>query len=165
MIGLLFCGAAHALAPDEEPDRVKPHQTTSRGEPPLSPDAFDPDPNPLTLELQRPADWLELAAGIGESASQFNPDPGAALRPVPTPSFFDESLGRLPEFGAETVALPRGPVRRVWLAERQSSLSGYGWLEPVPVGMQLPRGDVRANDPLELNFHNPHYPEFVRPAP
>lgn len=157
---LIPCFAAYVLADaqrENAPDRLKPHQTVSRGEPPKSPEVFDPDPNPLRLGLPISEGSLASRKTPSESSCQFNPDPGAWQR-TPVERHDWERPFRLPSvFGTEPLpadkSLPRENVRRVELLYVEPEpQSGYG-LDPLPAKLKLPRDNVRANDPLEINFH------------
>ncbi len=162
LLALLAAGALFAETLD--PDRVKPHQRVSMGEPAA---VMDPDPNPLVWppnDLNQPRYRWAVERDITPRGAPFNPDPGAWWKPPPRRSVLDTNFGELPRYGAEPVAVEAGDVRRaVWRLE-VTAPGQYGF-EPLPPGLELPREQVRANEPIELNFHNPHYPEFEKTWP
>jgi hypothetical protein len=156
--GLALCCAAHAISPEIDPDRPKPHQTPSRGAPPQSPATFDPDPNPLVLPVPAAPEFFELSRTTGAGASPFNPDPGATHAPARPKPFFDETLGELPAYGEETLPVMPPVTRRVEFVPREPALVLREWIEPLPAALQLPRDNVRANEPLPVHFHASDYP-------
>lgn len=158
---------AGALAGGKPPAQA-PAQRVSRGEPPLAPTEFDPDPNPLVWppnDLNAPKlDW-HVERTFAARVPPFNPDPGAMVRPPPPRrSVLDTNFARVPRYGEEPVAVGEGHVRRAqWRLEVELP-GNYGW-EPLPAELALPRREVRANEPIEINFHNPHYPKFEKEWP
>lgn len=145
-----------------------PPQRISRGEPPLAPTEFDPDPNPLRWppnDLNQPRWTWEVERPFSARARPFNPDPGAMLKAAGARrSVLDTNFGRLPRYGEEPVEQDSGAVRRArWRLEVEWP-GNYGW-DPLPPELALPRHEVRANQPIEINFHNPHYPKFERTWP
>ena len=65
---------------------LKPHQAISTNTPPASPEIFNPDPNALELPEPPQTDFLWTRRVFVSTNSpplpQFNPDPGASLRPA-----------------------------------------------------------------------------------
>ncbi|MCS7049049.1 MAG: hypothetical protein NZ483_07130 [Verrucomicrobiae bacterium] len=166
-IALSVAGASVGWAGGGAPKKAPP-QRISPGEPPLAPTEFDPDPNPLLWppnDLNRPKWRWDFERTFAPRAAQFNPDPGAMLRaPAPRRSVLDVNFGRLPRYGEEPVAVPDGVVRRAQWRLEVDWPGDYGW-EPLPAELALPREEVRANEPIEINFHNPHYPKFEKTWP
>ena len=66
--------------------RLKPNQAVSTNTPPASPEIFSPDPNAPVLPEPPQTDfrWTRQIVVSTNSTpqSQFNPDPGASLRPA-----------------------------------------------------------------------------------
>src|SRR5712671_117423 len=67
-------------------NRLKPHQAVSSNTPPASPEIFNPDPNAPQLPEPPPTDirWTRrvVVSTNATVSAQFNPDPGASLRPA-----------------------------------------------------------------------------------
>jgi hypothetical protein len=157
------CAVASAdsrLAEDEQPDRPKPHQVVSKGEPPQSPATFDPDPNRIDLFAlqftEHGSDWQVRVFRSASATAGFNPDPGAA----PPPSLelvLDSNFNAFPPYGSEPVSeklrLPRGDLRRVMILPAEARAPGNYGLDPLPNSLRLPRREVRSNQPIEINFH------------
>ena len=96
-----------------------------------------------------------------KSPEQFNPDPGAALRPSASPeeSYFKTNLIEFPNFEMAPVpaslALPRRSLEQVSIVPAApEALPSYG-LAPLLSGEKLPRADTRANIFIPTDWHAP----------
>jgi len=145
---------------------LKPHQAVSTNTPPLSPTVFDPDPNRLQLPAQpgRTNAWTEkvLLSTNGPPALQFNPDPGAGLRPPANEpaALFNEPtappLFREPAI-APALALPRTQVRQNEIVPVPVTPPVNYGLGPLTNGLALPRANTRRNLKITSDFEVPHY--------
>ena len=164
---LVFAGVLAGLSPTgRAQDAVKPHQLVSTNQPPASPEIFNPDPNRVHLPEPPPTNfrWSRRVVVGGRPAplAQFNPDPGASLRP-PTNApvtLFNEPAAP-PQFVPPTIpadqTLPREAVRigEVFPPTNPPPRS-YG-SEPVPDGLALPRQNVRREQKIHQDFQVPKY--------
>ena len=163
--------ASGVLAEQTDPDRLKPHQIVSHGSPPSSPATFSPDPQgqpvlpqpleaaPLTLEIQ-----VTVSSGPPPlTPAQFNPDPGSAQNQTPTlpPPFFRPEFTLGPLYGQEPVPgsfeLPRFSTEMKEIVEIEPCLTPDSRREPLPPALQLPRTEVRANEPITNKWEEPEY--------
>jgi hypothetical protein len=153
-----------------EQTRLKLYQTISLGEPPQSPEEFNPDsgipltPKPLFQEnaLQWQRKVRISSAPAPQSPPVFNPDPGASQsRPKPE-SVFDTQFSLVPLYTGEPVAneleLPRENVRQGGFEPAETPPAATYGREPLPPELKLPRYGARANQRIEFEFHNPDYP-------
>ncbi|MBI4662952.1 MAG: hypothetical protein HY735_29435 [Verrucomicrobia bacterium] len=144
-------------------------QTLSRGEPPQSPETFNPDSGvpPISAplfgesELQLQFRVRVSPAPVPQAPAVFNPDPGAwQARPEPKP-ILDTQFSILPPYRGEPIEqnldLPRESIRRGEL-EPVESPPAVSVSEPVPNDLKLPRTNTWANQRIEFEFHNPDYP-------
>lgn len=157
---------AGAASPVFSSDALKPHQAVSTNAPPASPEVFSPDPNPVQLPEPPQTDfrWVRrvTVSTNSEPQPQFNPDPGASLRPptnAPT-ALFHEPVAP-PVFTPPAIpydqSLPREDVRIGELLEPPApALRSFG-SEPLMNGLALPRQDVRRELKIYQDFGVPKY--------
>jgi len=153
-----------------DPNTLKPHQTVSLGEPPLSPASFNPDAGvpPIRTNLFDEAEiTLQLKRILSRPPAPlppavFNPDPGAAFAvQPPSTSFFTNEFSLSPFSGdpiPENLALPRTNLvsHQLFVVEPPPP-SNYGG-EPLPKDLALPRKGVRSNQHIQYQWHDPDYP-------
>ncbi|HWN96174.1 MAG TPA: hypothetical protein VNT99_14155, partial [Methylomirabilota bacterium] len=142
-----------------------------RGAPPLAPDQFNPDsgtrlpPNfvgdaAVAYELRRQTNRVEP-----EPSPQFNPDPGASLKPPvePPKPFFRYDYVPLPVFSGEPISpelrLARTNTTRaeLLLREPETPPPPHGW-EPLTNGLALPRSNAVENLPIPTHWRIQDYP-------
>lgn len=175
--GLFFGAALTGLTSDA----LKPNQAVSTNPPPASPEIFNPDPNRVNLPEPPPTDfrWTRNVAVSTNSPTQpqFNPDPGASLRPptnIPA-ALFDEPSAP-PVFTPPAIpadqSLPRENVRvGELLPPSNPPPRSYGD-EPLPKDLALPRENTRRELKVNREFTAPkfslerrHYPTNTTPRP
>jgi len=149
-----------------EANQIKPHQSVSTNPPPASPENFNPDPNPLNLPEPPQTDFRWTRRVVVSTNSnpqpQFNPDPGASLRP-PTnapAALFDEPgvppLFTPPEIPAGN-SLPREAVRLgEYFPPTNPPPRGFG-SGPLTNGLALPRENTRRELKIYQDFRVPDY--------
>ena len=147
-------------------DRLKPLQAVSTNTPPASPEVFNPDPNAVQLPPLPQTDfrWRQrvvVSTNLPPNP-QFNPDPGASLRPPANApaALFNEPVTP-PIFTPPSVppdlALPREDLRlNESLPPPKPAPSGYG-LEPLTNGLALPRENTRRELKIYPDFADPKY--------
>ena len=129
-------------------DRLKPYQAVSTNTPPASPEIFNPDANAPQLPEPPPTDFRWTRQVIVSTNStpkpQFNPDPGASLRPVSNApaALFHEPIAP-PVFTPPAIPAENPlPRKRVRLGENFPPANppprSYG-SEPLTNGLALPR--------------------------
>jgi len=147
-------------------NRLKPYQAVSTNTPPASPDIFSPDPNALQLPEPPQTDFRWTRQVIVSTNSvpqpQFNPDPGASLRPgtnAPA-ALFHEPVAPpifMPPVISADQSLPRGDLRiGEIIPPTNPPLRNYG-SDPLPNGLQLPREDTRRELKIYRDFGVPEY--------
>ena len=146
--------------------RLKPHQAVSTNTPPASPEMFSPDPNAPQLPEPPQTDSLwtrRVVVGTnGTPAAQFNPDPGASLRPATNAStaLFNEPAAPpvfTPPAIPSELALPREAVRlEEMFPPTNPPPRSYG-SEPLTNGLALPREDTRRELKIYQDFGVPEY--------
>jgi hypothetical protein len=152
-------------------NRLKPYQAITTNTPPASPEFFNPDPNALKMPPLPQTDFRWRSRVIVSTNSppqpQFNPDPGASLRPPTNPpaALFNEPTAP-PIFTPPPIppdlSLPRPDVRLdEILPPPKPRPTGYG-LEPLTNGLALPRRDTRRELKIYPNFGYPKY--SLRPS-
>jgi hypothetical protein len=160
--GLVAASSAAGLADDA----LRPHQAVSTNTPPASPEIFNPDPNALELPEPPQTDFLwtrrVIVSTNSEPQPQFNPDPGAGLRPATNlpAALFNEPVAP-PVFTPPAIPpdllLPREDVRIGELLEPPApELRSYG-SGPLTNGLALPRENVRRELRIYQDFGAPHY--------
>jgi hypothetical protein len=158
----LAIGAASSLAAD---DQLKPHQAVSTNAPPASPENFNPDPSELNLPPLPPltTNWSRnVSVSSNAPSPQFNPDPGASLRPpagAPAALFNEPSAPPIftPAPIAPEQSLPRAEVRSgEILPPTAPTPLNYG-LEPLTNGLALPRANTRRELRINRDFSVPKY--------
>lgn len=147
-------------------DRLKPHQGVTTNTPSASPEIFNPDPNALRLPALPRTDFnwrMRVAVSTNSPPQpQFNPDPGASLRPPTNPpaALFNEPAAPamfIPPPIPPALALPREGVRLDELLPPPKPVpSGYG-MEPLTNGLALPREDARYQLKIYPDFGGPNY--------
>lgn len=173
MLVLSSLAAGVVLSPVAKADRffsdingLKPHQALSTNPPPASPELFNPDPSLRELPSLPQTDfhWTRrvVVSTNSEPLPQFDPDPGATLRP-PTnlpAALFNEPTAP-PIFTPPAIppdeSLPRQNVRldEIFPPARPQP-TGYG-LEPLTNGLALPRYDTKRELRVDQEFYIPHY--------
>ena len=159
----LVAGGTTAIQAD---DTVKPHQAVSTNTPPAAPGLFNPDPNLVQLPepLQTDFYWVRrvVISTNPPPAAQFNPDPGATLKPSTNMSsaLFNEPVAP-PAFTPPIIpydqSLPREDVRIGELLEPPAPpMRSYG-SEPLTNGLALPRMNVRRALKIYQDFRLPKY--------
>jgi hypothetical protein len=169
------------LAETNAANHLKPHQAVSTNTPPASPEIFNPDPNALSLPEPPESDvrWTRRVVVSTNSApaAQFNPDPGASLRPAtnaPAALFIEPSAPLLftPPAIPPEQALPREGVRlEEILPPTNPPPRSYG-SEPLTNGLALPRENTRRELKIYQDFRVPEaslrkfaYPADTEPRP
>jgi hypothetical protein len=163
--------SAQSLPPN--PDAPKPHQKVFTGEPPSSPEIFNPDTG---LKLPAPETTNEIILRVEKANSVnattnyfFNPDPGAMLRtPATNETFFKTNYGILPapkdDRFEKIVRQPgREKLRLNQLRAVEIEKPNTFDTAPIPPELKLPRYDTRANEKIQHKFHNPDYPIHYAP--
>jgi len=152
-----------------DPNRLKPHQAINGGPPPRSPAVFNPDPNNLSLPTNAPpaTNWSRRISVSTNAAPvpplQFNPDPGANLKPATnaSPPLFPNDVVLPPRFTPPAVppeqALPRSGVRQGEIVPPRTAPPGSFGLEPLPKNLELPRENARRNLKIDQKFEVPEY--------
>jgi hypothetical protein len=145
---------------------LKPNQAVSTNTPPASPEIFTPDPNAPQLPEPPQTDfrWSRQVVISTNSTPQpqFNPDPGASLRPLPSSpaALFNEPVAP-PVFTPPAIpadqSLPREDLRvgEIWPPANPSPRS-YG-SEPLPNRLALPRENTRRELKIFRDFGVPEY--------
>jgi len=161
--------ASCVLAEQAEPDRAKPHQVVSQGEPPRSPVEFNPDTGqppllPPPLETEPLTLQIRVTVSKGEPPvppPQFNPDPGASQSSAQPPPFFKPEFQQGPSYGEEplqgALVLPRYNVELKEIVPVEPQQKTFAGLEPLSASLQLPRSKVRINELIEHKWEEPDY--------
>ena len=147
-------------------NRLKPNQALSTNTPPASPEVFNPDPNLLNLPEPPQTDFhwtrsVVVSTNSGPSP-QFNPDPGASLRPatnLPAALFDEPSAPPLftpPEIPPDR-SLPRENVRAVEMVPPTNPPPRSFGSGPLPDGLALPRENTRRELKIYQDFSLPDY--------
>ena len=151
--------------------RLKPHQAVSTNTPPASPDIFSPDPNAPKLPEPPQTDFLwtrRVVVGTnGTPAAQFNPDPGASLRPASNPpaALFNEPIAPpvfTPPAISPELTLPREGVRLEEMFPPTNPPARSHGSEPLTNGLALPREKTRRELKIYQDFGVPKY--SLRPS-
>jgi len=147
-------------------NRLKPNQALSTNTPPASPEVFNPDPNQLNLPVPPQTDFHWTRSVIVSTNSgpspQFNPDPGASLRPatnLPAALFDEPSAPPLftpPEIPPDR-SLPRENVRAVEMVPPTNPPPRSFGSGPLPDGLALPRDNTRRELKIYQDFSLPDY--------
>ncbi len=147
-------------------DPLKPHQAVSTNAPPAAPEIFNPDPNALILPPlpQTDFNWTRRVVVSTNSTPlpQFNPDPGAGLRPptnAPAALFTEPTAPPIytPPAIPPDLTLPREEVRLGEILPPPLPVpTGYGQ-EPLTNGLALPRYHTRREIRVNQDFHIPNY--------
>ena len=161
--------ALGVLAEQAEPDRIKPHQVSSKGAPPRSPADFSPDSGQLPV-LSQPLEAEPLTLQVRVTVSrgeppvappQFNPDPGGSQPPSSPPAFFKPEFNAGPSYGGEplqgALVLPRYNVEFKEIVAVESQRKTFAGLEPLSASLQLPRFNVRINERIDHEWDEPDY--------
>jgi hypothetical protein len=146
-------------------------QSPSGGEPPQSPERFNPDPGvpPISTRLFGEEETklrLNVRVSSGPAPQPpaiFNPDPGASQAAPKPASVFDTQFSILPRYGGEPIEeslrLPREHIRRTEIQPQETPPAAEtSDREAIPNELKLPRREVWMNKPTESEFHNPNYP-------
>ena len=151
--------------------RLKPNQAVSTNTPPASPDIFSPDPNAPVLPEPPQTEFRWTRQTVVSTNStlqpQFNPDPGAGLRPAPNApaALFNEPVAppvfTPPAIPAEN-SLPRERVRLGDIFPPTNPPPRSYGSEPLPDGLALPREDTRRELKIYRDFGVPEY--SIRPS-
>lgn len=146
--------------------RLKPHQAVSTNTPPASPKNFNPDPNALELPEPPQTDFLWTRRVFvntnSEPQPQFNPDPGATLRPATNlPAALFNEPAAPPVFTPPPIpadaALPCEDVRLGEIFPPTNPPPRSYGSEPLPPALQLPREDTRRELRINQDFGVPKY--------
>jgi hypothetical protein len=150
---------------------LKPNQTVSTNTPPASPEIFNPDPDRLNLPEPPQTDFRWTRQIVVSTNSppqpQFNPDPGASLRPTtnaPAALFHEPVAPPLftpPVIPAED-SLPRERVRLGDIFPPTNPPPRSYGSEPLTNGLALPREDTRRELKIYRDFGVPEY--SLRPS-
>ncbi len=159
-----------AAEPRTNSTALKPHQSVSPGEPPHSPEKFNPDAGvpPITTNfLAAPEMRFHLNRVTNQALPLpppvFNPDPGASfITNAPAQPFFTNEFGGLPHYNGEPIkpglALPRTNLFSDELEPWQPTNGAPYGSEPLNDQLKLPRPDARRNQTIEFKCENPDYP-------
>ena len=160
------CSFAQQVPPPAPGPALKPYQAVSTNTPPQSPAVFNPDPNRLQLPPPHvtATNYVRLLTISSNEppAAQFNPDPGASLRPATNEpaALFAEPMAP-PLFQEPAIPpgleLPRQQVRLNELAPPPPPAAGTYGLESLTNGLALPRENTRRNLKILTDFGVPNY--------
>ena len=170
-----FAGLILAVVSSKGSDALKPNQSVSTNPPPASPENFSPDPNPVQLPEPPRTDfrWVHQVVIVTNSLTQpqFNPDPGASLRP-PTnaPAAWFNEPAAPPQFTPPTIPpgmdLPRENSRlsEIGPSEPEIPKRSFG-NEPLPDEQKLPRENVRRELRVDKEWRvEPRLRQFAYPS-
>jgi hypothetical protein len=134
-------------------DAIKPNQVVSTNPPPAAPENFSPDPNPVQLPEPPTTDvsWTRRVVIVTNSLTQpqFNPDPGASIRPtMNAPAALFNEPSAPPQFTPPNIPpgmeLPRENSRLSEIVPSEPEIVKRGTeYEPLPDDQKLPRKNVR----------------------
>jgi hypothetical protein len=153
------------LVETNDVNRLKPHQAISSNAPPASPEIFNPDPNAVHLPEPPPTDfrWTrQIVVSSNSPSAQFNPDPGANLKPqtnLPAALFVEPSAPALftpPEIPGDK-SLPRANVRVVEIFPPTNPPPRSFGSAPLTNGLALPRENTRRELKIYQDFSAPKY--------
>ncbi len=143
------------------PDVPKPRQKVSVGQPPASPENFNPDSGVAPSKTAEPAGETNFQSQRTNRVNPatnylFNPDPGATQKSsAPPRPFFQTNYGVFQKSSGEKIVAPPKLESREIIQVEKASTNSSG---PLPEDLQLPRHETRINQKPDVTLHNREYP-------